>query len=344
MKGLWIYGCTLVAFFLIGCTRQKIVEIPLKYHSSFPMDVDVKMEKIPVSPKTESTWEMRVLGDRMLLATSEMDNSDYKYAMFELPGMKFIGYVGSRSEFARGTMVAQGKDELYLMHKDGMDVYRLVGETLQKVSSLGLIDGDYPAMHKLDVNRWVYGNDHRSDGLCDFYIYDSSDESVRGCGVYPNVHDRRQFKDVKAFKSAYAHGTRVKPDGSRVVVFYNATRRYRIYDNEGALLYDGMMDYSNPSSALLVSPDRDQLVWHYESAFATDKYIYLLCMDRVMSSNSYNNPNVQVIDWAGKPIARFRLDAYITAFHVDEDKGEFYGASATNPGIVFAFGIASLLK
>ena len=73
-------------------------------------------------------------------------------------------------------------------------------------------------------------------------------------------------------------------------------------------------------------------------------HIYLLCMDRVMSSNSYNNPNVQVIDWAGKPIARFRLDAYITAFHVDEDKGEFYGASATNPGIVFAFDIASLLK
>ena len=344
MKRLWIYGWTLVAFFLIGCTQQKIVEIPLKYHSSFPKDVEVKMEKIPVSPETESTWEMHVLGDRMLLATSEMDNSDYKYVMFSFPEMEFVGYVGSRSEFARGTMVAQGKDELYLKHKDGVDVYQLVGDTLHKVSSLDLNGGDYPAMRKLDESRWIYENDPRSDGLCDFYIYDSSDESFRTCGVYPNVHDRRQFKDVKAFKGAYAHGVRVKPDGSRVLVFYNATRRYRIYDNEGTLLYDGMMDYSNPSSALLVSSDRNQLVWHYESAFATDKYIYLLCMDRVMSSDSYNHPSIQVMDWEGSPVARFRLDAYITAFHVDEAKGKFYGVSATYSGIVFTFDVYSCLN
>ena len=344
MKRLWIYECALVAFFLIGCTQQKVIEIPLKYHSSFPKDVEVKIEKISVSPETESTWEMHVLGDRMLLATSEMDNSNYKYAMFEFPGMKFVCYVGSRSDFTRGSMVAQGKDELYLRHKNGMDVCQLKGDTLQKVASLELDDVDCPVMRRLDENRWVYENDYSSDGLCDFYIYDSLDESFRPCGVYPNVHDRLHFKDMKAFKGAYAHGVRVKPDGNRVLVFYNATRRYRIYDNEGTLLYDGMMDYSNPSSALLVSSNRNQLVWHYESAFVTDKYIYLLCLDRVMSSNSYNNPSIQVMDWEGNPVARFRLDAYITAFYIDEDKSKFYGVSATNPGFVFTFDIGSFLN
>ena len=69
----------------------------------------------------------------------------------------------------------------------------------------------------------------------------------------------------------------------------------------------------------------------------TDKYIYLLCMDRLMSSNSYGNPSIQVIDWNGIPVARFRLDAYITAFHVDEAMKKFYGVSATEPGCVFMF-------
>ena len=344
MKRLWNYGCALVFFFWTGCTQQQTVEIPLMYHSSFPKDVEVKMDKMPFSPETKSTWEMHILGDRMLLATSQMDNSNYKYAMFKFPEMTFMGYTGSRSEFARGTRVAQGREELYLKRKGGMDVYQLVGDTLQKVSSLDLNDGDYPAMYKLDENRWLYENDRRSDGLCDFYIYDSSDRSFRACGVYPNVHDRRQFNDVQAFKGAYAHGVRVKPDGSRVLVFYNATRRYRIYDDNGTMLYDGMMDYSNPSSALLVSPDSNQLIWHYESAFVTDKYIYLLCMDRVMSSNSHNNPSIQVVDWEGNPVARFRLDAYITAFHVDEGKGNFYGVSSTNSGFVFTFDIDSFLK
>ena len=337
MKSIWIYGCTLVTFFLVGCSQKKIVEVSLMYHSSFPKDVEVKMEKILVSPETKSTWEMCVIDNRMLLSTSEMDNSDYKYAMFSYPDMKFVGYVGSRSEFARATMVTQGMGELFLTHKEGIGVYKPIADALQKVSSLELKGDDYPAMRRLDEKRWVYENDTRSEELYDFYIYNMPEGSVRGCGVYPNVHDYRQFKDVKAFKGAYAHSVRVKPDGSRILVYYNATRRYRIYDNEGTILYDGMMDYSNPSSALLVSPNRNQLVWHYESAMVTDKYIYLLCMDRLMSSNSYGNPSIQVIDWNGIPVARFRLDAYITAFHVDEAMKKFYGVSATEPGCVFMF-------
>ena len=344
MKNIGLYLYVLIVLHLVSCAQKETVEVPLVYHPSFPIDVEVKMEKIPISPETKSTWELYVVGNRMLLSTSEMDNSDDKYAMFNYPEMEFIGYVGSRSEFARGTIVTHGKDEFFLKHNEGVEIYQLVADTLQKISSLELKSGDYPAMRRLDENRWIYENDIRTEDLYDFYMYNSSNHSIRGCGVYPNVQDRYQFKDVKAFKGAYMHGVRVKPDGNRVLVFYNATRRYRIYDNEGTLLYDGMMDYSNPSSALLVSSNRNQLVWHYESAFVTDKYIYLLCMDRVMSSNSYNNPSIQVMDWEGNPVARFRLDAYITAFYVDEDKSKFYGVSATNPGFVFTFDIGSFFN
>ena len=70
----------------------------------------------------------------------------------------------------------------------------------------------------------------------------------------------------------------------------------------------------------------------------------------IVSQLSYNR-NIHTVDangktrgylsidslLAGKSVARFRLDAYITAFHVDEAMKKFYGVSATEPGCVFMF-------
>ena len=134
------------------------------------------------------------------------------------------------------------------------------------------------------------------------------------------------------------------PDGTRVLVFYQATRRYRIYDSEGVMLYDGMMNYSDPSSSMLLTSNRNQQVWHYENAYVTDRYIYLLCMDRPLSDTSYGKPNLQVLGWDGNPVARFRLGEYITAFYVDESRGKFYGVSATQPGFMFTFDFGPLSK
>lgn len=78
-------GCILAACVLGSCAQKKTVEIPLVYHASFPKDVEVNMTKSPLSPETKGSWEMFVLGDRMLVSTSEMDNPDDKYAMFRFP-------------------------------------------------------------------------------------------------------------------------------------------------------------------------------------------------------------------------------------------------------------------
>lgn len=344
VKGICLCYLMLVLFLLEACGSKKSTEIPLVYHSSFPKEIKVDVERIPLLQETQSTWEMFVWGDRMLLSTSEMDNSDYKYVMYSYPKMDFVGYVGPRSIFARGVMVARGCEGLFLKSDNSIDFYQLMEDSLQKVSSMDLPDDDFPVMMRLDESRWVYGNDLRSTDLCDFYIYNAVKGNVSACGVYPNVHDRSQFKDLKTFKGAYMHGIQVKPDGSRVLVYYNATRRYRIYDDDGVMIYDGMMDYSNPSSAMLVSSDRNQVVWHYDSAFATDRYIYLLCMDRPMTGTSYGNPSVQVIGWDGIPVGRFLLDEYITAFHIDEVENRFYGVSADKPGNVFTFDFEVLDK
>ncbi len=93
MKNIGLYLYVLIVLHLVSCAQKETVEVPLVYHPSFPIDVEVKMEKIPISPETKSTWELYVVGNRMLLSTSEMDNSDDKYAMFNYPEMEFIGYV-----------------------------------------------------------------------------------------------------------------------------------------------------------------------------------------------------------------------------------------------------------
>ena len=47
-----------------------------------------------------------------------------------------------------------------------------------------------------------------------------------------------RFKTIFDFKFAYAHEVWPKPDGSRILVNYVRTRRFRIYDLSARLLHD----------------------------------------------------------------------------------------------------------
>lgn len=57
--------------------------------------------------------------------------------------------------------------------------------------------------------------------------------------------------------------------------------------------------------------------------FVTDKYIYLLCPEGEQSS-------LVIVDWEGRPIARYRLDEKIFFFFIDPDRNLFCGINSNN--------------
>ena len=119
----------------------------------------------------------------------------------------------------------------------------------------------------------------------------------------------------------YAHEIQVKPDGDRILVSYIRTRRFRIYDIDFRLLHDVCLDYA--SNKYVVDADPNRWTTFIEGCFVTDKYIYLLCPEGEKSS-------LVIVDWEGRPIARYRLNEKIFFFFIDSDRNLFCGINSNH--------------
>ena len=80
--------------------------------------------------------------------------------------------------------------------------------------------------------------------LNEFYMLDAENNILYPKGHYPERTEVR-FKTIFDFKFAYAHEVWPKPDGSRILVNYVRTRRFRIYDLSARLLHDVCLDYAS---------------------------------------------------------------------------------------------------
>lgn len=69
-------------------------------------------------------------------------------------------------------------------------------------------------------------------------------------------------------------------------------------------------------------------VYYYNYPRASDKYIYVLCMDSKAGENNVNETKLQVWDWNGNPVACLILDRKIDFFAVYEKERKIYTVNA----------------
>lgn len=154
-------------------------------------------------------------------------------------------------------------------------------------------------------------------------------------GEYPENVDR--FKETLARNQAYDKITVVKPGGGGFASFYRYTRRYRIYDSEGTLLDDVILDIAPGNKEPDAEGENNYI--HAISAFATENYIYTLNLDMVPKEIMEGNrmPNIQVFDWDGVPVKQYLLDRFISSFAVDEKGGKIYGVFVDDADGIYTF-------
>ena len=128
-----------------------------------------------------------------------------------------------------------------------------------------------------------------------------------------------------------------KPDGTCVAVFYQHLRRYRIYNANGELKTDNVLDIL-PCQELPDVRDENRYI-HPIALYATNRYIYTLNLDMTANeiSNKVSNPSIQLFDWEGHPLKRYQLDRYISSFIVDEQNGIFYGVFVEDENSIYKF-------
>ena len=48
-------------------------------------------------------------------------------------------------------------------------------------------------------------------------------------------------------------------------------------------------------------------------------------------------PSLQIFSWEGKPLKQYKLDRYISAFTIDEDRQILYGVFAEDESSIYTF-------
>lgn len=155
-------------------------------------------------------------------------------------------------------------------------------------------------------------------------------------GEFPEAVEPR-FKDALARNQAYTRLAVAKPDGSRMALFYQYLRRYRIYKADQTLETDNILTLL-PSQEKPDVEDEVRYI-HPIALYATDNYIYTLNLDMKAEEMGSKMPNIQVFDWEGRPLKMYQLDCYISSFVVDEGKKVIYGVFVEDDNHIYQFNL-----
>lgn len=315
---LGVIGVTCVLF---ASCKPAEVDVPVTYCSSFLLkDTTVMLSEVEMDPIQVNARCMVWDGDKRVLVRTS--TSDSIYAVFAYPEMRFLNYTGNQSEFVTPLV---GYDKAFsLVNGDSLYVYELTNDNqLEKKSVHFLCNWNYRrvlGLKRMNDILYVYSGSSGDAGLNEFFVLNAETHTLSSKGRYPESSTGR-FKSISDFKFAYAHGVWPKPDGDRILVSYIRTRRFRIYDMDFRLLHDVCLDYA--SNKYVVDADPNRWTTFIEDCFVTDKYIYLLCPEGEKSS-------LVIVDWEGRPIARYRLDEKIFFFFIDSGRNLFCGINSNH--------------
>jgi hypothetical protein len=133
-----------------------------------------------------------------------------------------------------------------------------------------------------------------------------------------------------------------KPDGSRFAAFYYFHNLIRIYDSNGDLKHELIIEDETLN-------DRNEQAeeFHYRSLQSvSDSWIYSLGYNErreVMSENVESHINsLEIWDWEGNPVYRALFDHPIHGFTVSEEHGLIIGYSLTDMENLYVYEIPDL--
>lgn len=307
--------------------------VSLVYISSFPKDTIISLEKVKMIPAQINPRCMLFSSDRVLVRTSSPTN--VIYSVFSYPEMKHLSYFGEQSEYI--VPLKQSNDEFYLVRSDSMYTYKWVeGDTLKQSSVsyfYNLMGQRILGIAKLESILYAYPNNYFDAGVDEFFIINLAQKHKKPKGIYPDSYVN--FNSISSFKSAYSHSIIAKPDGSRLLVFYYRTRRCRIYDGDGILLHDILLNYEPCQS--VVDKDVKKQFSHIRDVFVTDNAVYLLCPDTKDANSSYS---LLVGNWNGEFKTRYHMNQRISYFFIDESLNRFCGIDSNDPSNFYLFNLS----
>lgn len=327
-----LYAITLFAVCLSSCNKAEHI----KHYDKFNEVVALSGDRDTISSAMLYPRSIFISSNKLVVLN---EKTDTLFQVFSLPDLHYAYSFGIKGEGPEDfnmpaiNAASYEEDGFTLLDVNKLKHINVSAETPTVRSEVLPFDFQYyNGMVKLSDSLYCCDAGFENDKEYMFLRFGSKPQLW---GEYPENPDR--FKETTARNQAYGKITVVKPGGDKFASFYRSIRRYRIYDSEGSLLNDVVLDITPGNKQPDLEEENNYI--HTISAFASNDYIYTLNLDMVPKEIMEGNkmPNIQVFDWDGVPVKQYLLDCFISSFAVDEKGGKIYGVFANDADGIYTF-------
>lgn len=252
------------------------------------------------------------------------------FAFFSLEDGRYIQDAGDRgqgpNEFnlldSRSFNTSLGQNQFTVMEA-GSNLLKQVeydGEQIHVMSSKPVFETGISNNGFYVLADSVYLTLGRLERDNEYCLLDGKTGKLTEKGEYPNWFQPEKKEGNPPLFVPYLKTCIVHPEKNKVAAFYARFKRFRIYDNALNILHDVNVKVE-PCFTKFDGPVQEQPVYYIGQPYATENHIYVLCANLQAGVDCHE---LQVWDWEGRPVARFKFDRKLSMMAVSPKYNKIY--------------------
>ena len=285
---------------------------------------ELHADSIKTPPILLSVTSLFTMGKDTLVVYQQRD--DTLFTFWKLPECSFLFKNGVMGEGPNEFLVL---DKIFQGKNNGFRAFEIQTSKIKEVSINE--EGDFSVTSKrLEVgqmmNRFIFLKD---DTYC-FIFMDSDSEyalyseknGLKPFGDYPEVIEGGNKGEPKIF--TYNKLTVANPSGDKFAAFYAKAKLCRIYDSEGQLLHEKLLDLPK------FNDDGTPKLYYSFQPSATDEHIYVLTKEK-------DECVLEVWNWDAVMERRYLLEKSVDKYFFDAGTNRLYATSVNQDSFFYVY-------
>ena len=334
----------LILVFFISCNNSNDVIVVTEFENVGELVADIHKLPNPILlPR------LMLVSDSLLFVYKEKEEK--LFLVFNLPELHYLGEYGNRGQGPNEFVLLDPRSFCY--SEKGFKVLE-AGSNIQK--TVRYEDGNLSVVqHERVFNEMkpnnngfysledsvylVFGN---IGDLNEYCLFDMKTQEMTHRDNYPNWIANNEI-DPSELIFRYMKYCVVHPDKNKFASFYTLFKRARFYDKNVNLLHD--IDVKIEPYGINFDRDvRLRPVYYTGQPFANKEYIYVLCNNMQNGYDFDNKCELQIWNWEGKGVGKYRFDRKISYMAVSDNYDKIYALDSLHPDELYIYDLPINLK
>lgn len=323
-----------ISIIFSSCSNHKMHETIIE---SFPIEGNLNAQIIKIKPVAMNPSYILNTGNYLILYNPQKDTL---FDVFKLPSLTWIYNKGIKGQGPNDFLELEKRS--FTSTPYGFKVFSQYDQKIKEIlisDSTLLINDKNSIKYNIDeipVNGLLSVNDStiiywgNIDSKNEYILHNNN--SKKEFSPYPHWDKKSNKNEPPIFK--YVKNSTLNQDHSKYISFYGYFKRLRIYNNDGTMIKDILVK-KEPFKDEIKENLNERIIYYYSPPQIANDYIYILCKNSTREENI--NPELQIWDWDGNPIACYQMDHQISLFTISTIYNKIYAIDGENEGNIYIY-------